>query len=58
MGFFDWVQKKSSDKCRDNLTRSIPMFVEVYKRMKAREDRKTSLREADSKEVGRLRDML
>ena len=43
MGFLDWVQKKSSDKCRDNLTRGIPMFVEVCKRMDACEERKLSL---------------
>jgi hypothetical protein len=58
MGFLDWVQKKSSDKCRDNLTRGIPMFVEVCKRMNACEERKLSPSQADIKEAGRLRDML
>ena len=58
MGFLDWVQKKSSDKCRDNLTRGIPMFVEVCKRMDACEERKLSPSRADIKEAERLRDML
>ncbi len=58
MGFFDWLQKKSSDKCCDNLTHGIPMFVEVCKRMNASEERKLSPSQADIKEAGRLRDML
>lgn len=58
MGFLDWIQQKSSDKCRDNITRGIPMFVEVCQRIGACQERLVRPSDADVKEGQRLFDML
>src|SRR5207249_2416732 len=58
MGFWDWAQKKSTDKCRDNIMRGIPMFIEVCRRIDACQDQGVSPSDADRREAKRLRDML
>jgi len=58
MGFFDWLQKKSSAKCRDNLTRGIPMFVEVCQRISASLEHQLHPSDIDASEAKRLFEML
>ena len=58
MGFVDWIQRKSADKCRDNITRGIPMFVEVCQRIGACQESFINPSKADVKEGKRLFDML
>jgi len=58
MGLMNWIQKKSVDKCRDNLIRGFPMFIEVCECINADEQRQGSANNADIQEGQRLFTML
>ena len=58
MGLWNWMEKKSINKCRDNLSRGFPMLVEVCERVDADIKRQGFGNNADITEVNRLYSML